>query len=68
VIARGADRQTALDRVRSALGHLRVEGVETNVAFARDVLDDPDVRDGTVHTRWLEEVFMPNWRSTEVAA
>jgi acetyl-CoA carboxylase biotin carboxylase subunit len=68
VIARGADRRTAVDRLRSALAHLRVEGVATNAAFARDVLGDPDVLAGTVHTRWLEEVFMPNWRSTEVAA
>jgi acetyl-CoA carboxylase, biotin carboxylase subunit len=68
VIARGEHRDTAIDRLRSALSHLRVEGVQTNVAFTRDVLDDPDVRAGNVHTRWLEEVFMPNWRATEVAA
>jgi acetyl-CoA carboxylase biotin carboxylase subunit len=68
VIARGADRATAIDRLRSALAHLRVEGVETNIAFTRDVLADPEVRAGTVHTRWLEEVFMPNWRATERAA
>jgi acetyl-CoA carboxylase biotin carboxylase subunit len=67
VIARGADRTVAIDRLRAALAHLRVEGVSTNVSFARDVLDDPDVRAGNVHTRWLEEVFMPSWR-TEVAA
>jgi acetyl-CoA carboxylase biotin carboxylase subunit len=68
VIARGEDRQTAIDRLRSALAHLRVEGVETNAAFAQEVLADPDVRAGTVHTRWLEEVFMLRWQSTEVAA
>jgi acetyl-CoA carboxylase biotin carboxylase subunit len=68
VIARGADRPAAIDRLRTALARLRVQGVETNVAFARDVLDDPDVRAGTVHTRWLEEVFMTNWRPAEAAA
>lgn len=68
VVARGEDRASAIDRLRSALAHLRVEGVDTNVAFARDVLDEPDVRAGNVHTRWLEDVFMPNWRASEVAA
>lgn len=68
VVARGEDRASAIDRLRSALAHLRVEGVDTNVAFARDVLDEPDVRAGNVHTRWLEDVFMPKWRASEVAA
>jgi acetyl-CoA carboxylase, biotin carboxylase subunit len=68
VIARGGDRHVAIDRLRAALAHLRVEGVQTNVAFARDVLDDPTVRAGNVHTRWLEEVFLPSWRAAELAA
>ena len=68
VIARGAERPTAIDRLRAALAHVRVEGVQTNIAFTRDVLDDPDVRAGNVHTRWLEDVFMPNWHPGAVAA
>src|SRR3977135_1426299 len=51
VIARGAERPTAIDRLRAALAHVRVEGVQTNIAFTRDVLDAPDVRAGNVHTR-----------------
>jgi acetyl-CoA carboxylase, biotin carboxylase subunit len=68
VIARGESRAAAIDRLRSALAHLRVEGVETNLSFTRDVLGDPDVETGNVHTRWLEEVFLPSWRAAEVAA
>jgi acetyl-CoA carboxylase biotin carboxylase subunit len=68
VIARGVDRPTAIDRLRSALAHLRVEGVQTNIAFALELLDDPDVRAGNVHTRWLEDVFMSGRRSVEAAA
>jgi acetyl-CoA carboxylase biotin carboxylase subunit len=62
------DRPTAIDRLRSALAHLRVEGVQTNIAFALELLDDPDVRAGNVHTRWLEDVFMSGRRSVEAAA
>jgi acetyl-CoA carboxylase biotin carboxylase subunit len=57
VIARGADRNAAIDTMRRALAHLVVDGVETTAGFASDVLDHPDVRAGRVHTRWLEEDF-----------
>ncbi|HEX4759356.1 MAG TPA: biotin carboxylase N-terminal domain-containing protein [Thermoleophilaceae bacterium] len=68
VIARGEDRGAAIARLRHALAHLRVEGVETTAQFARDVLAHPDVERGAVHTRWLEEVFLPYWPVAEVAA
>ena len=68
VIARGDDRPAAVARLRQALAHLRVEGVETTAGFARDVLAHPDVESGDVHTRWLEDVFLPSWSQTEVAA
>jgi acetyl/propionyl-CoA carboxylase alpha subunit len=68
VIARGEDRGAAIARLRHALAHLRVEGVETTAEFARDVLAHPDVERGAVHTRWLEEVFLPYWPVAEVAA
>jgi acetyl-CoA carboxylase, biotin carboxylase subunit len=68
VIARGDDRHAAIARLRQALAHLRVEGVSTTAGFARDVLAHPDVESGEVHTRWLEDVFLPSWSQTEVAA
>ena len=42
-----------------ALRHLRVEGVATTAGFALDVLEHPDVVAGRVHTRWVEEEFLP---------
>jgi acetyl-CoA carboxylase biotin carboxylase subunit len=68
VIVRGADREAAIARARHALGHLRVEGVETTAGFASDVLEHPDVVAGRIHTRWIEEEFLPNWTPEEVAA
>ena len=68
VIARGEDRTAAIARLRHALAHLRVEGVETTAGFARDVLAHPDVVSGHVHTRWIEDVFIPTWTPMEVAA
>jgi acetyl-CoA carboxylase, biotin carboxylase subunit len=62
LIARGDDREQALAHARHALAHLRVEGVATTAPFARDVLADPDVIAGRVHTLWLEEEFLPRWQ------
>jgi acetyl-CoA carboxylase biotin carboxylase subunit len=68
VIASGSTREVAIARLRRALRELRVEGVETTAAFLVDVLDHPDVRAGRVHTRWLEETFLPAWSEAGVAA
>jgi acetyl-CoA carboxylase, biotin carboxylase subunit len=68
VVARGHDRAGALERVRHALRHLHVEGVSTTAAFALDVLGEPDVAAGRVHTRWLEEEFLPRWTQEREAA
>jgi acetyl-CoA carboxylase biotin carboxylase subunit len=68
VIARGPDRGAALDRARHALRHLRVEGVSTTAGFALDILAEPDVIAGSVHTRWLEEEFLPRWTARPEAA
>jgi acetyl-CoA carboxylase biotin carboxylase subunit len=62
LIARGDDREQALAHARHALAHLRIEGVETTAPFALDVLADPDVVAGRVHTLWLEEEFLPRWQ------
>jgi len=68
VIARGTDRADALERIDHALRHLRVEGVATTAGFALDILEHPDVVAGRVHTRWLEEEFLPAWTQKEEAA
>jgi acetyl-CoA carboxylase biotin carboxylase subunit len=68
VVGRGDDRASAIARLRHALRHLHVEGVATTARFAHDVLGHPDVVEGRLHTRWLEDVFLPTWDAMEVAA
>jgi acetyl-CoA carboxylase biotin carboxylase subunit len=67
VIAWANDRHGAIDTLDRALGHLHVDGVSTTAGFARDVLAHPDMRQGRIHTRWIEETFMPAWGPQEVA-
>ena len=69
VIARGRrPRRRRSSGCATRSRHLRVEGVSTTAGFARDVLAHPDVLEGRIHTRWLEDVFLPSWVPTEVAA
>jgi acetyl-CoA carboxylase, biotin carboxylase subunit len=68
VIARGDDREQAIMTLQHALGHLRVEGVSTTAGFIKDVLAHPDVHEGSAHTRWLEDTFLPTWTQQEVPA
>ncbi len=55
VIARGADRDDALARMRAALERTVVEGVRTTVPFLRRALDHPDVRRGALHTQMVDQ-------------
>jgi acetyl-CoA/propionyl-CoA carboxylase biotin carboxyl carrier protein len=54
VVARGADRATALTRLDRALAQTAVLGFGTNVGFLRSLLRHPDVRSGALDTGLLE--------------
>jgi acetyl-CoA carboxylase biotin carboxylase subunit len=55
LIARGADRDEALARMRAALAATVVEGVRTTVPFLARALEHPDVRRGALHTQMVEQ-------------
>ncbi|WP_101851018.1 ATP-binding protein [Kocuria flava] len=63
VIARGADRAQALDRLDAALASTVVLGVGTNTAYLRALLAEPAVRAGALDTtlveRRLPELALP---------
>ncbi|WP_395243467.1 acetyl/propionyl/methylcrotonyl-CoA carboxylase subunit alpha [Agromyces sp. MMS24-K17] len=54
VIAFGADRAEAIDRLDAALAETVALGVETNVAFLRRLLAEPDVRAGHLTTGLID--------------
>jgi 3-methylcrotonyl-CoA carboxylase alpha subunit len=54
VIAWGADRLEAIDRLRAALEATDVDGVRTNTRFLWEILGHEAVRAGDVSTRLLE--------------
>ncbi len=54
LIVHGRDRDEALARMSRALGELIVDGVDNTVPLFRDLLEDPDIRNGTYNIHWLE--------------
>ena len=54
IITRGLDRAAAIERMRTALDAVVVEGVDTNLEFLQSVLRDPVFRDDLPTTSYVE--------------
>ncbi|MFF1567908.1 urea carboxylase [Streptomyces sp. NPDC058293] len=67
VIAHGADRAEALDKLDAALAATRVDGIETNLGLVRAALADADVRSAVHSTASLAAVSDPTPRIEVVA-
>jgi acetyl-CoA carboxylase biotin carboxylase subunit len=55
LIVHADSRRGAADRTLGALNDFHVNGIDTLIPFLKDVIADPDYRDGRVNTRWLEK-------------
>ncbi|WP_431859913.1 biotin carboxylase N-terminal domain-containing protein [Micrococcus terreus] len=55
VITHGTDRAEALARLDQALAHTAVLGLTTNIPYLRELIADPDVSAGRLHTTFLDE-------------
>ena len=54
VIVQGADRAQALARMSQALSGCAALGLTTNLGLLEAIVDDPAVREGRIHTRYLD--------------
>ena len=67
IIAHGPNRAAALQGMRTALAATRIEGVKTNLAFHRAVLEDAQFQNGGVDTgflpRFIESQAGATWRA-----
>ena len=59
LIVHGADRGDAIAKLSSALDAFEVQGVPTTIDLHRDIVAHPDFVDNAIHTRWLEQVLLP---------
>ena len=48
-------RELAIARLKRVLGEYYVSGIKTNIAFFRQILDDPEFREGNLHTGFIDE-------------
>jgi len=55
LIARGADRAQAIERLGLALGACVVDGVRTTLPLLRTIVAHPEFRRGRVHTQMVEQ-------------
>jgi urea carboxylase len=65
VIARGATRDDALARLQAALDATRLDGIETNLAYLRQLIRDEVFASGRMTTRYLDR-FRYQPRSIDV--
>ncbi len=55
LVAHGSDRSAAIERMLTALGEFRIEGIVTNIDFLRRVIDHGAFRAGNTHTGFVDE-------------
>ncbi|MET0544522.1 MAG: acetyl-CoA carboxylase biotin carboxylase subunit [Variovorax sp.] len=67
LVVHAATRVQAIERMRQALGRLRVEGPQTTASFHDSVLAHDDFVQGKVTTRWVEETFLPQRKAAQKA-
>ena len=63
IIAWGADRAGALERLTHALDESRLQGVITNLPFLRALVRARAVQRAEVDTEWIEREFLPEFRA-----
>ena len=55
LVAHGSDRGDAIDKMLTALGEFRIEGIVTNIDFLRRVIAHDAFRAGRTHTGFVDE-------------
>ncbi|GCF92668.1 urea carboxylase [Enterococcus florum] len=56
VITKAATRQAALEKLIASLKETQIQGIETNLWFLQEVLQQPQIRSGEVTTKTLEQL------------
>lgn len=57
LIVHDRDRESAIAKMRSALGELVIEGIPTNLDFQYDLINDRDFEEGNVDTDFIPSHF-----------
>ena len=63
----GRDREEAIARMRRCLDVMVIEGIRTNIALHRRIVDDPDFQAGHIDTRFMER-YLPQKKAAPAAS
>ncbi|MCB1615316.1 MAG: ATP-grasp domain-containing protein, partial [Pseudomonadales bacterium] len=56
VICHAASREEAIEKMSAVLGETSIYGIETNVRYLQGILRDPVLLEGTMYTRYLNDM------------
>lgn len=59
IIVHRPTRELAIECMLRSLSELRITGIKTTAGFHAQVLKQPEFKDGTVDTKWVERVLLP---------
>ena len=54
LIVHDTDRESAIAKLRSALGEVVVEGIHTNIDFQYEIINHPLYQSGEINTGFIE--------------
>ena len=57
LIVHGKSREEAIAKMRSALGEIVIEGVDTNIDFNYEIINNPYFIEADVDTSFIEKQF-----------
>lgn len=60
LIVHAPTRAEAIVKLREAIDGFVVEEIPTTLPLHRAIIDHPDFVENRIHTRWLEQVFLPD--------
>jgi len=56
LIAKGFNREVALRKIRNAVDGLIIDGIKTNIALHKVILDEPTFRNGQYSTNYISTI------------
>lgn len=65
LIAHGNTRQEAINKLKTAIQHYKIEGVKTTLQFGTFVLNHPAFTTGNFDTKFVDNYFHPNEIQTD---
>ncbi len=58
ILVKGRDRTEAIEKMKSALGELVIEGTKTNTDFLYEIIEQKEYKDNRLDTGYIERVCM----------